>query len=308
MNWKRGLNVALSRATGYELVRLGARRRHRPPQPGDRLVKAPAFVLCSVRSGSTLLRVLLDSHSQIVSPQELHLRDVGVQIKSDYAQQALQELGLDVKELEYLLWDRVLHRELEESGKQHVVNKTPNDVFITDRILECWPDARFIFLLRHPAAIVRSRQEVRPQDSVERHVSMVLRYGDALERARRTHAGITVRYEELTADPAAVTQRLCAFLGVPWEPQMVDYGRFAHGRYRPGLGDWKEKIRSGRVQPAAPLPAVDEIPAELHGLCAAWGYPPAPTGEGAGATAALTAVTGLATSTPLAAPAAPRDT
>ena len=112
VNWKRGLNVALSRATGYEFLRVGARRRHRPSEPGDRLVKAPAFVLCSVRSGSTLLRVLLDSHSQIVSPQELHLRDLGVQLRSDYAEQALLELGLDTKEIEYLLWDRVLHRDL----------------------------------------------------------------------------------------------------------------------------------------------------------------------------------------------------
>src|SRR5215207_5047779 len=39
---------------------------------GDRLLVAPAFVLSSVRSGSTLLRVLLATHSQIHAPHELH--------------------------------------------------------------------------------------------------------------------------------------------------------------------------------------------------------------------------------------------
>jgi hypothetical protein len=99
---------------------------------------------------------------------------------------------------------------------------------------------------------------------------MVRRYGDALEQARQTYEGLTVRYEDLTADPAAETRRLCDFLGVAWEPTMLDYGRFDHGRYRAGIGDWKEKIRSGEVQPPDPPP--DEIPDALRELSVAWGY------------------------------------
>ena len=83
---------------------------------------------------------------------------------------------------------------------------------------------------------------------------MVLRYGNAIEQARAAHPGVTVRYEELTADPRDATQRLCAFLGVAWEPAMLDYGRFDHGRMKPGLGDWKAKIKSGEVQQAEPPP------------------------------------------------------
>lgn len=249
-------------------------RRHRPPRPGDRLLEAPAFIVSTVRSGSTLLRVLLDSHSQIHSPPELHLRGLAVEVKSTYAQRSLAEIGLDVTRLEHLLWDRVLHRELQDSGKRLLVNKTPNDVFIVDRIRACWPDARLLFLLRHPAEIARSRQEVRPQDSAEDNIAMVLRYGEALEEARCAYDGLTVRYEDLATDTRAVTQRLCSFLGVGWEPQMLDYGRFDHGRYRPGLGDWKDKIKSGRVQPPAPLPASEDVPPALHRLSEAWGYLP----------------------------------
>jgi hypothetical protein len=58
---------------------------------------------------------------------------------------------------------------------------------------------------------------------------------------------------------------------------MLDYGAVAHGRYRPGLGDWSDKLRTGRVQSPTPPPPADEIPPALHALCAAWGYLPQPT-------------------------------
>ena len=260
----------IRRGTGFELRRVGARRRYRPPESRTRLLTSPTFVLSTVRSGSTLLRVLLDSHSQVCSPQELNLRDLNVTTGDRYAEKALNELGLDAAALEYVLWDWVLHRELEESGKRLLVSKAPRNVFIVDRIVECWPDARFIFLLRHPGAIARSRHELRPQDDEDRNAAMVRRYGDALEKARQAHDGLTVRYEELASDPEAATRRLCEFLGVEWEPSMLEYGRFDHGRYRAGIGDWKEKIRSGEIQP--PDPAPEEIPAPLQALAEAWGY------------------------------------
>jgi Sulfotransferase family len=269
---KRRINAALRRLTGYELRRTVGPAR--PPQAAGRLLDKPAFVLCTVRSGSTLLRLLLDSHSQLHSPHEVHLKDIRVELKSKYAERAIAEVKLTAAELENITWDWILHRELQVAAKRYLVNKTPSDVFIADRILECWPDARFIFLLRHPLAIARSRHELRPQDSDERNLEMVLRYAEALEDARGRHPGLTVRYEDLASDPAAVTQEVCRFLGVPWEASMLDYGRFQHGRMRAGLGDWKDKIKSGEVHPPEPLPAPEEVPQELRPIAAAWGYLP----------------------------------
>ena len=97
-------------------------------------------------------------------------------------------------------------------------------------------------------------------------------YADALERARSSHEGLTVRYEELTADPAAEMKRICAFLDVEWEAGMLDYGRYDHGAFRPGLGDWSDKIRSGEIQPAAPTPSLEETDPALRALATAWGY------------------------------------
>jgi hypothetical protein len=280
--WKNAINRVLRQTTGLELRKTAAsasaspaakpKRQRGGVRPGDRLLVAPTFILSTVRSGSTLVRVLIDSHSQLHAPHEMHLRNFHVEITSKYAPRSLEAIGLDQRHVEYLLWDRLLHRELAASGKEILVNKTPSDVFIVDRIQECWPDARFIFLLRHPAAIAASRHATRPQDSAQRNLFKVLEYGNAVEAARASLPGLTVRYEDIASDPVAQTQRICAFLGVEWEPGMVDYGSFDHGRFRPGLGDWNEKIKSGTVQPPAPAPPLQEIDPALRPLCVAWGY------------------------------------
>jgi hypothetical protein len=283
VTWKDTLNRALTRATGYRLQRAGpppAKRAERTRvgevRAGDRLVEAPVFVICTLRSGSTLLRVLLDSHSKVRAPHELHLRYVSVHFDQQWSERSMAELGLDTKSAEYLLWDRLLQRELAASGKELIVDKTPNNVFIVDRLRECWPDARFIFLLRHPAAIARSRKAVLgEQADDEKNAGLIRRYCEALERAREDYDGHTVRYEDLTADPERETRAICEFLGIPWEPGMLEYGNFDHGRYKAGLGDWADKIKTGQIQPPEPPPAPEEIPAALREISESWGYLPA---------------------------------
>ena len=163
----------------------------------------------------------------------------------------MAELGLDTKGAEYLLWDRLLHRELAASGKRIIADKTPNNVFIVDRLREAWPDARFIYLLRHPAAIARSRQSVRGEhaDDDKKNAALIRRYCEALEAARQTYDGHTVRYEDLTADPERETRAICAFLGLEWEPGMLEYGQL---RARPLQG---RPRRLGRQDQDGPDPA-----------------------------------------------------
>jgi hypothetical protein len=276
VTWKRTVNDALGRATGLELRRRRppAARRQRLARPGDRLVERPVFIMCTLRSGSTLFRVLLNSHSQLHSPHELHLRYVSVGLDKKWSERSMKELGLDETRLRYLLWDRILHRELADSGKPTIIDKTPNNVFIADHIRACWPDARFLFLLRHPASIARSRQALRPEDADNQaNVDLIARYCNTLEHVRRAHDGHTVRYEELTAEPERVLRGVCSFLEVPFEPAMLEYGQQDHGRFKSGLGDYADKIRTGRIQPPEPPPA--EVPEPLREAAAAWGYLPA---------------------------------
>jgi hypothetical protein len=243
-----------------------------PALPGDRLLEQPVFVISSIRSGSTLLRVMLNTHSQIHAPHEMHLAGLRLQFGGRFIDDAMTEIGLDEVQLEYLLWDRVLHRELTRHGKSVIVNKTPSDAFRWRRIIDCWPDARFIYLLRHPAAIADSWARAKPDAPTERILGTVLPYMKAVEQARAHRDGLTVRYEDITIDPEREMRRICEFIGVEYEPAMVDYGQGDHGSFKAGLGDWSERIRSGKVQPAERLPSRDEIPPGLVEISGAWGY------------------------------------
>ena len=277
---KNTLNRILRRF-GYEVVRtrrsgaLGSTGSAGPaPVAGDDLLlRAPVFLLSPVRSGSTLLRMILDSHPDLHAPHELHLRDLKVDLSTDYVARAMAELGLDARELQLLLWDRVLHYELTRSGKPIIVNKTPNDVFMWRRIAGCWPDARFVFLLRHPGDVVASWWKARRHYSEKEVVESILRYATAVEEARTELPGATIRYEDLLADPEAETKKLCEFLGVEWKPEMLEYGQAKERSFKAGLGDWSRRIRSGRVEPRQ-ITSHADIPEPLMKIAKSWGYIP----------------------------------
>jgi hypothetical protein len=273
VSWKNTTNRMLRRI-GYEVVRVrrSGSAADLPAQAGgDRLLRSPVFVLSSVRSGSTLLRMILDSHSALHAPHELHLKDLKVALDSDYAVKAMAELDLGRRELEHLLWDRVLHYELVRSGKPILVNKTPDDVLMWRRIAACWRDARFVFLLRHPGDVVASWWRARPRYSEEEVVDSVHSYVSAVQEARTELPGATVRFEDLLADPETVVRELCTFLGVDYEPGMLDYGQAGARTYKAGLGDWSGRIRSGRVQTTT-ITTHAEIPRRLKKIAKAWGY------------------------------------
>lgn len=229
------------------------------------------FVLSAPRSGSTLLRVIMNSHSQIHAPHETHLTRITVNVPLGPVSGAMSLLGHTTHDLEHLLWDRILHHELEHSGKQVLVVKDPGNALVWERVAACWADARFVFLLRHPAAIVQSWVEAR-KHPLDMAVKGMLHFMHAVEQARQHLPGMTVRYENLTADPAAQARRICDFLGVAFEPSMLAYSQHEHGPFVPGLGDWRDKIRTGMVQPGRPIPAPEEIPEQLRDMCAAWSY------------------------------------
>ena len=275
--WQDRVNTQLERRLQLRIVRASPVIRipiRRPAHPKiDRLIREPVFLCSSVRSGSTLLRAILNSHSQIHAPHETHFRRMQVTLTTEPVRQAMTALDLNVRDLEHLLWDRVLHRELVRSDKALLVEKTPSNVFVVDRLKTAWPDARFLYLIRHPFSVARSWHEGKPEARpMERAVPYTRNFMEHVERARQKHPGMTVRYEDLTADPEAQTQRICEYLGVPWEPGMLDYGQNDHGEFVAGIGDWRDKIRSGTVQPGRPLPEAHEVPEELHEMCRVWGY------------------------------------
>ncbi|MDX3615369.1 sulfotransferase [Streptomyces europaeiscabiei] len=295
MSLMRNLNRALTATTGLQVRRAPAAApaapRATPPKPAvkkptavyrcpapedlatDRLLRQPVFIMSPVRSGSTLLRMLMNAHPRLHSPHELHIRRLEVGYGSRLSQKAMSALDLERGDLEHLLWDRVMHRELVRSGKDFVVEKTPSNAFVYERIRDCWPDARFVFLLRHPVSIAQSWHEGDPDKrTYDEAATDALRYMKAVDKARKALTGHTVRYEDITAEPEKEMRRLCDFLDIAFEPAMLDYGRKDDAQVVKGLGDWRDKIRTGQVQAGRALPAEDDIPEILRPMCRAWGY------------------------------------
>jgi len=238
----------------------------------ERLVASPVFILSSIRSGSTLLRCVLDTHSHIHAPHELHLVDLTVAMDSQFARLAMQVAQLDERKLEHLLWDRLLHRELTRSGKHLVVDKTPTNLLRWRRVAECWPQARYIFLLRHPVHVVESAIAARPHATPAESAELVKLFLTHLGEARQALSGITIRYEDFTAEPERIGRELCAYLDVPWEAGMIEYGKRDHGPFLSGIGDFTDRIRTGHVLPGRALPPDAEIPEGLRPWCRALGY------------------------------------
>jgi hypothetical protein len=216
--------------------------------------------------------VLLNSHSQICAPHEMHLRTLKVTAAGPLTRASLEELNLTPRDLENMLWDRILFNCRLKSGKPVIVDKTPANVLTWRRLHRYWPQSKFILLYRHPMRILGSWSEARPDISEERSVPQLLRFTREMEAARAKHGGFVVRYEDLTREPAQITQKICDYLGVPWEPQMIEYGSGDHGNFVRGLGDWNDKIKSGRIEPAPPDPRPEDVPDELKEICRLMGY------------------------------------
>src|SRR6516165_8676712 len=94
------LNSVLVRVTGYQLSRpLASRAWNLPAAGGGRLLTAPVFIFSAPRSGSTLLRVILGSHSSLYAPPELPLKHLAVRAETQWIQASLEGLGLGVADL-----------------------------------------------------------------------------------------------------------------------------------------------------------------------------------------------------------------
>lgn len=114
---------------------------------------------------------------------------------------------------------------LAKTGKETFIDKTPRYYLIANFLAEIFPDARFIVLLRDPfdiAASYRSTWNVDLPDLLRREADDPLTFDLPVGLARlqnfiaahpdKTHV---VRYEDLTADPAAALAGVLAHLGRP---------------------------------------------------------------------------------------------
>ncbi len=217
------------------------------------------FVIGPPRSGSTLLARMIGGHSLIYGRPEPHLltplAHLGYYAKVDkapydavLAAEAQREFVADLPrgEQDYLdacraycdtLYLRMLATKPE---KRLFLDKTPAYGLILDFIARVYPAAKYVVLTRHPLAVFSSYAEsFFNGDYAAAHAynPIVERYVPAIAkflRERRVPIYHVV-YESLVADPERILGEIFAFLGVPNEPQAVEYGR--HEPTAADLGD-----------------------------------------------------------------------
>ena len=225
----------------------------------DRLV----FLIGSPRSGSTLLSRVLGAHSAIFAPEEPHLitplahlgyYDAVEEAPYDpvITRTAARALVADLPggEAEYLdalraYTDRIYGGLFQNAGEARLLlDKTPAYALSLDFLARLYPQAKFIVLTRHPVAVWSSYVDsfFDGDDAVAHdHNPLLERYVPAIARFLREEKVPfhRVQYENLVQEPEENARSICEFLGIDFEPGMVDYGSApnAKGESTRGLGD-----------------------------------------------------------------------
>jgi hypothetical protein len=220
-------------------------------------VNAPIFIVGANRSGTTLLRLILNAHSRIAIPEELmyfapHLAGASLyrwedpdlssaqyaRFVSNFLETNCAPLDLDTDGLRREILEappslrrpyrRALEAWAQRHGKARWGEKTPGNLFFGGVIREMFPAAQFLYLARDPRAGVHSmnKTDFLPGDTV---INALNRYHYAveglacLEQTVPADQRMMLRYEDLVAEPEATTRAVCAFLGERFEPAMLRF-------------------------------------------------------------------------------------
>ncbi len=194
-------------------------------------VPGPVFVVGSMRSGSTMLRLMLDSHPRIAIPSETGFMGSAAAVHRipdwKFGDGWYERLGWSAAEVDERLrefYDGMFRRYASTQGKPRWGEKTPFHTAHMVRMAQIFPDARFVGIVRHPGAVASSLHRrfhyefgeavTYWQDINKRMLSSAIALGDRFALCR---------YEDLVRQGEPVLRELLDFLGEPWEPEVLHH-------------------------------------------------------------------------------------
>ncbi|BBD57025.1 sulfotransferase [Planktothrix agardhii CCAP 1459/11A] len=214
------------------------------------------FLISQPRAGSTLTQRILGTHREIYTVSEpwimLHplyaMRRDGYQAEYSIqnSQRALDNFlnlhpeGEDayfqaVRQMNLPLYQGLL----QTSGKRYFLDKTPRYYYILPELYRTFPEAKYILLLRNPLAILCSIFNTFIQDNWWRTQYY---HGDLLKAPSLIAQGLidlqnkslVLQYEKLLVNPEIEIERVCNFLNVPFDAEIISYGDYNSEKWQFG--------------------------------------------------------------------------
>jgi hypothetical protein len=226
------------------------------------------------RSGTTLVRRILDRHPGLCcGPETSILLPGGMRI--DQVAAAYKWPAADLRQMmstsasQGAFVDSFAARYREQRGRPRWAEKTPLNVLCFDWVLEHFPEARIVHVVRDGRDVVCSMRqhpdrrwvdgievkELRPQP-VDTYMRRWVRDTEAGIGRRGDARYLEVRYEDLVADPERVMRELLEALDEPWMPEILvertpSGGKRAHANSRitsTSVGRWREDLDTSEQQ------------------------------------------------------------
>lgn len=201
----------------------------------------PIFLIGFPRSGTTLLEQVLDSHPALQAleekPMVAAMEQAFVEMTGDGTLQALG--GDQIRELRRVYFQEAA-RHLARRPDSRLVDKLPLNIVSAPLIWRVFPEARFIFALRHPCDVVLScmMQSFAHNDAMAGFVSLesiAEIYARTMDAWRETTERLPlhwqrIRYEDLIEDFEPEIRKLLDFIGVDWSDAVLDHTHHAQQR------------------------------------------------------------------------------
>src|SRR5690554_5100314 len=236
------------------------------------------FLVAKDRSGTTLLQTMLDSHPNIFAPLEsrflLHLKSKYQNVtlwNEDLKSQFIKDLFKEEKMT--LLWELDMEaltkriyglpeiatygemcKQVYVSAKSFhpkesprlIVDKNPIYALMIPLILEVYPDAKFVHLVRDYRGNVNSiRNFYKNADIRKLGMSWVMTNMEIEKSKQKMPKNfITLRYEDLLDTPQEELQRLVRFFNLEFHSNMLTY----HRRIAGAISDYVNRSSNERIR------------------------------------------------------------